>query len=101
MPKRGEWVIIHSHTLSKEERAPQVPDDTKNVPLEMWIKGKLLADAKLGEMVSIKTITGRVETGELLEVNPVHRHSFGEFIPEVLEIDRRLQAALYGGEVDG
>ena len=41
MAKKGDWVLIHKIVLSPEERAPQVPDDTKKVPLEMWIKGYL------------------------------------------------------------
>ena len=97
MPKKGDWVLIHSQTLTKEQRAPQVPVDTKEVPLDMWVKGTLMGDGDIGDMVEIKTITGRVESGTLLEVHPVHRHSFGEFVPEILEIDRKLQDALYGG----
>ena len=38
MVKKGTWVLIHRNILEPEERAPQVPDDTKKVPLEMWIK---------------------------------------------------------------
>lgn len=100
MPKKGDWVIIHSQTLSSGERAPQVPADTKEVPLEMWIKGFLLNDGEIGESVEIKTVTGRLESGTLQEVNPVYRHSFGEFVPQILEISNRLQEALYGGAND-
>lgn len=100
MPKKNDWVLVHTIVLTKEERAPQVPVDTKAVPLEMWIKGYLQQDAEIGDRVQIKTVTNRLETGKLLEVNPTYRHSFGEFMPEILEIDRRLQTALYGGELD-
>ncbi|NYB75393.1 2-amino-4-ketopentanoate thiolase, partial [Sedimentibacter hydroxybenzoicus DSM 7310] len=44
MIKKGEWVLIHRNVLEPSERAPQVPDDTKQVPLEMWIKGYLQED---------------------------------------------------------
>jgi len=97
MPKQGDWVLIHSQTLAKEERAPQVPADTKEVPFEMWVKGKLLADAEIGTTVTVKTLTGRLETGKLLEINPVYRHSFGEFVPELLTVSRELRDLL-GGE---
>jgi len=97
VPKRGDWVLIHSQTLASEERAPQVPSDTKKIPLEMWIKGTLVQDGQIGAIVEIRTVTGRFESGTLLEVNPVYRHSFGEFVPQILEIGNRLQEALYGG----
>ena len=100
MPKKGDWVLIHTQTLTPAERAPQVPVDTKEVPLEMWIKGTLVADGEIGDRVSVETITGRIESGTLLEVHPVYRHSFGEFVPETLEVGRRLQKALYGGSED-
>ena len=98
MPKKGDWVIIHTTILTKEQRAPQVPADTSQVPLEAWVKGYLQEDAQIGSEVTVKTASGRIEKGRLIEVNPTYRHSFGNFIPEILEIDRRLHEALYGGE---
>ncbi|MCL2559884.1 MAG: 2-amino-4-oxopentanoate thiolase subunit OrtA [Turicibacter sp.] len=97
MPNTGDWVLIHSQTLKKEERAPQVPADTKEVPLEMWVKGELLEPAEIGDAVTVKTLTGRLETGKLIEVNPVYRHSFGEFVPELVTVSRELRQLL-GGE---
>ena len=101
MVKKNEWVLIQWTTLTRDERAPQVPTDTKQVPLETWVKGYLQADAELGDDVTVKTVTGRLETGKLVELNPTYRHSFGEFVPEILAIDRQLQQALYGGDGDG
>jgi len=100
LAKKNDWALIQWTTLTCDERAPQVPDDTKKVPLETWVKGYLQADAEIGDQVTVQTVTGRLETGKLIEVNPTYRHSFGEFVPEILEIDRRLQAALYGGDDD-
>ena len=77
MIKKGEWVIIHRNILSPEERAPQVPDDTKKVPLEMWVKGYLNEDANIGDEVEITTLTKRTEKGTLLEANPYYKHDFG------------------------
>ena len=98
MAKKGDWVIIHTIVLRSEERAAQVPEDTRKVPLETWVKGYLQEDAEIGSDVTVKTVSGRIETGKLVEVNPAYRHSFGNFVPEILEIDRRLHEALYGGE---
>ena len=96
--KKGDWVQIHQIVLKPEERAPQVPDDTKQVPLELWVKGFALNDAILGEQIEIETTTGRTVKGELVAVNPKYTHSFGEFVPELLQIDRQLKEILFGGE---
>ena len=98
MVKKNSWVRIHKVILKPEERAPQVPDDTKKVPLEMWTKGFLLEDAKIGDEVTVETVTGRRETGKLIEVNPAYNHSFGNFIPELLQIDKQVRQLLEGGE---
>jgi len=98
MIKKNEWVQVHSIVLTEEERAPQVPKDTKKVPLEMWIKGFLTEEAEVGDIVTIKTVTGRLVEGELVQVEPTFKHSFGEFVPEILEIDRMIRAELFGGD---
>ena len=98
MVNKGEWVRIHKVILKPSERAPQVPDDTKKVPLEMWVKGYLESDAEIGTEVSVTTQTGRKETGTLIEVNPYYEHDFGNFIPELLAIDRQAREMLFGGD---
>ena len=98
MVKKGEWVRIHRIILQPSERAPQVPDDTKKVPLEMWTKGYLDEDAEMGSEVSVTTATGRKETGTLIDVNACYKHDFGEFVPELLAIDRQVRGILFGGE---
>lgn len=98
--QKGEWVRIHRVILNPEQRAPQVPDDTKNVPLEMWVKGFLQEEASIGDVVTIKTITGRLEKGTLLEVNPTYTHSFGKYVPELLQIGLDLKEILFGGDSD-
>ncbi len=98
MIKKGEWVRIHKNILDASGRAPQVPDDTKQVPLEMWVKGFLLEDAEMGDEVTVETVTGRHETGKLIEVNPYYTHSFGKFVPELLQIDKQVREILFGGD---
>lgn len=98
MIKKGEWVRIHKIILEPRERAPQVPDDTKAVPLEMWDKGYLQADAEIGDEVEIETVTGRREAGTLIEVNPYYTHDFGTFVPELLAIDKQVREILFGGD---
>lgn len=95
---KGDWVNVYNIIFKPEERAPQVPEDTKKVPLETWVKGFIQDAGTIGEIVTIKTITGREVKGKLVEINPSHGHSFGQMVPEVLQIGLRLKAILFGGE---
>ncbi|MEG1528539.1 MAG: 2-amino-4-oxopentanoate thiolase subunit OrtA [Clostridia bacterium] len=94
MIKKGEYVTIRSVVLDVGQRAPQVPDDTKKVPLEMWVKGRLVEDAEMGQQCSVITRTNRRQRGELCEVNPSYKHNFGNFVPELLQIDDQLRELL-------
>lgn len=96
--KQGDWVNIYNTVLKPEERAPQVPQDTKKVPLETWVKGFIQHDAGIGDEVTIETITGRKVVGRLVEVNPSYTHSFGNTVPEVFKIGLQLKEILFGGE---
>lgn len=96
MAKKGDWVQVHSIVLTPAERAPQVPEDTKQVPLEMWVKGFLMADAQIGDEVEIETVTKRKTSGTLTQVQPTYTHSFGKFVPEILQIDQMLRMELEG-----
>jgi hypothetical protein len=92
--KKGSWVEIHRVILTPQERAPQVPDDTKRVPLEMRVKGLLEADAKIGDEVAILTAATRTVTGRLVEVNPAYTHGFGPPVPELTPIGREVRQIL-------
>ena len=100
MAKQGDWVRIHRVILPAVERTANLPEDTKKVPFEMWVKGHLLEDGELGDDVRIKTVSGREEHGTLIEVNPQFDVNFGAFVPEVLEMDVRLRTALFGREAE-
>lgn len=95
--KKGTWVLIHRNVLEPEERAPQVPDDTKKVPLELWVKGFLQEDAKIGDEVTVETRTKRIEKGRLLEANPYYKHDFGKFVPELITISEQVRDIVFGG----
>jgi len=97
MVKKNEWVLIHRVILNPEERAAAIPDDTKKVPLEMRVKGRLAADAEIGGEAEVITRTGRREKGRLLEVNPTYRHSFGDFVPELLTVSENLRKVMFEG----
>ncbi len=100
MVEKGSWVRIHETILAPEDRAENLPEDTKQVPLEMWVKGFLQESAAIGEQVKIKTITGRMVEGELTEVNPYYDHDFGRFVPEMVQIGIQLKGILWEGDKD-
>jgi hypothetical protein len=90
-------VQIHEIVLKAEERAPHLPEDTRKVPLELWIKGFITSDAAIGDTVEILTVTGRRVKGELVQINPGYVHGFGDFVPETMHIGPQLRKILKGG----
>lgn len=99
MAKKGEWVRIHKIVLRADERTAKLPEDTQQCDLQMWVKGFLCDDAEIGDEVEVVTATDRIEQGTLIEVNPYYTHSYGKFVPEIIEIDRRVRAIMkLGGE---
>ncbi len=91
---KGTWVEIHGIVLPAGGRAPQVPDDTRQLPLEMRAKGFLAEPAVLGEDVTIVTPAGRRLRGTLSAVNPAYTHGFGPPIAELTGIGGEVRAML-------
>lgn len=90
--KKGDWVEVENIVLKPEERAPQVPEDTKATPLMMWTKGFLIDEvANIGDNVSVKTLTGRISEGRLSTINPRHEHDFGNPVRELIEVGMELR----------
>jgi hypothetical protein len=90
----GSWVEIERIVLEAGERAPQVPEDTQRVPLEMRVKGFLIAPVSVGEEAEIETPAGRRLRGTLREANPAYSHSFGAPIPALSAIGREVRTIL-------
>ncbi|MGQ9856618.1 MAG: 2-amino-4-oxopentanoate thiolase subunit OrtA [Fervidobacterium sp.] len=100
--KKGDWVQVQVRILEPNERAPQVPEDTKKVPLEMRVKGFLIDEkAEIGNTVNIKTPTGRIVSGTLVAINPKYEHDFGEPVPELITIGMELREFLESDEHSG
>jgi hypothetical protein len=91
---KGSWVEIHRVVLTPGERAPQVPEDTQGVPLEMRVKGVLVEPAALGEEAEILTPAGRRLQGTLIASRPAYTHGFGPPIPELLPVGAEVRAIL-------
>jgi 2-amino-4-ketopentanoate thiolase alpha subunit len=90
------WARIHRVELAPSERAPGIPADTAAVPLESWINGWLVDDAELGESCKLKTPTGRIVEGVLVEVDPGYHHSFGSPPPALRRAGERAFEVLFG-----
>lgn len=90
--KKGDWVRIHQILIPAEDRSVNLPEDTRQVPLEMWDKGFLIDDQGcFGEKVTIETIIGRVITGDLVEINPSYDVNYGGCVTETLYIGKQLR----------
>ena len=84
--KKGTWVQIEQRVLESAERAPTLPEDTRQVPYVMRVSGFLVDDAAIGNPAQVRTLIGRELSGTLTKVNPSYEHSFGETVQELLEI---------------
>ena len=91
MAKKGDWVRIHSVVLKADERTAKLPDDTQKCDLEQWTKGFLQADAEIGDEVTVETAVGRLEKGTLIDDAPYYDHSYGKFVPELIQIDKIIR----------
>ncbi len=91
---RGRWVEIHRVVLAAGHRAPHVPEETRRVPLEMRVKGFLLAPAVVGDELEIATRAGRRVRGTLTDATPAYSHTFGPLLPELSTIGEEVRAVL-------
>lgn len=93
---KGKFVRIRKHILFPENRDKRVPDDTSQVPLKMWIKGRLLDESEMFEETEIITATGRIEKGILKEVEPKYKHTFGDYVEELQHIREIILKEAWG-----
>lgn len=91
---KNTWVEIGGVVLQKDQRAPNLPDDTTQVPLEMRVKGFLCHDAEKGAEAEIITATGRTVRGRLTRINPEYSHMFGRPVPELSPIAGEIRSIL-------
>ena len=88
--KKDTWVEIEQIILNPEQRAPTLPEDTRQTPYVMRVSGFLEHDAELGQPCTIRTLIGRKLKGNLRAVNPGYSHSFGDTVPELLTIGNEV-----------
>ena len=91
---RGDWVEVERVILEPAQRSQNLPPETAEQPLRMWVKGFALGEASLGEQLAIETMTGRCVSGTLSAVDPGYFHTFGKPIPELVHVGKDLRARL-------
>jgi hypothetical protein len=97
--EKGRWARIHRLELSPSERAPGIPEDTAAVPFESWINGWLVDDGEIGQRVSVRTPTGRVVEGVLVQADPGYTHSFGSPPAALQHAGKEVRRRLFGSSV--
>jgi 2-amino-4-ketopentanoate thiolase alpha subunit len=92
--RKGDWVEVEVKLLDPADRSKNLPPETAEKPLMMWVKGFSEGEAALGEELTIETITGRKVIGALSDVNPGYYITYGKPIPELTHVGRDLRARL-------
>lgn len=87
MIKKGTLVKIKDIVLKADQRTAAIPEDTKKTDLVLNLNGILQHDSALNEIGEIKTNTGRLVKGIIIEQNPHYTHSFGRVVEEIHQID--------------
>ncbi|GMA39510.1 2-amino-4-oxopentanoate thiolase subunit OrtA [Mobilicoccus caccae] len=82
----GTWVEIERVLLTPEQRAANLPAETRATPYVLRMNGFLVADAQEGDEVSIRSLIDHEHQGRLVGVDPHYDHSFGATVPELLRI---------------
>ncbi len=96
---QGDLAVIEIVVFPVGKRAPQVPEDTKNTPLIAFTKGWLIDQkAKVGDTVTVRTMTDRTVQGTLTNRGLAPVHTYGGFVPELLEIHKQVRSVLFGGD---
>jgi hypothetical protein len=83
---KGTWVEIERVLLAPEDRAPNLPEDTRACPYVLRLHGFLLEDCEMGAQARIRSLIGHEHAGTLREAQPGYSHSFGTSVPELLVI---------------
>ncbi|MDI6860616.1 MAG: 2-amino-4-oxopentanoate thiolase subunit OrtA [Caldisericia bacterium] len=91
MLKKGDYVEIKITILKPDERAENLPQDTKLVPYEGKVRGYLTFDGEIGKEVEIETPIGRRVKGILLGLAKEYIHNFGEPIRELIDIGKKVK----------
>ena len=92
--REGDWVEVECKLLDPADRSKNLPPETADKPLMMWVKGFSQGEAGMGDDLTVETMTGRRVTGALSAVNPGYFITYGNPIPELTKVGRDLRARL-------
>ncbi len=92
--QKGDWVEVERIILEPSQRSKNLPPETAETPLRMWVKGFAQAAGDMGEEMTVETTTGRQVTGRLVAINPGYFHTFGKPIPELQHVGMELRERL-------
>ncbi len=90
----GDWVEVERVLLEPADRSKNLPPETAEKPLRMWIKGFAQAAGAVGGPMTVETMTGRLVEGTMSAINPGYFHTFGKPIPELVHVGVDLRARL-------
>lgn len=91
MIKKGTWVEVEEIVLTPQDRATNIPDETKKTPLKCWIRGKCLSDSELGNEVQVETNVGRIARGTIVDIEPGYYHTYGKYVEEISNIGKQAR----------
>lgn len=91
----GDLVRIRWVVLDAQHRSAAVPPDTAATPFVAWANGILVGEsAAIGRRVTVRTATGRLLVGELVDLAPRTDHDFGSPQPELIAAAAQLRELL-------
>ena len=91
MIKKGTWVEIEKIVLKPEDRAANIPEETKKTPIKSFVRGKCLSDCELGDEVQVETNIGRIAKGNVVIIEPGYYHTYGKYVEEISNIGKQAR----------
>lgn len=92
------WVEIGFVVLEPGERTANLPEDTRRVPYYVRVKGFADGEPQVGQTVTVETLLGRRVEGQVLRIDPVYGHDFGQPVRELIEAGKEARALLHSLE---
>lgn len=91
MISKGTWVEVERMVLTPENRAPNIPKETRITPLKSWIRGTCLSNCKLGDEVEVETNSGRIVKGIVVDIEPGYFHTYGKYVKEMCNVGKQAK----------
>ena len=88
------WVEIGFTVLEPGERTGHLPEDTRDAPYYVRVKGFADGEPEVGMTVTVETLLGRQVEGEVLRIDPEYGHGFGRPIQELIDAGREARELL-------